>query len=92
MDDRSTSAIGELEDQREPLIDVERVCAPILFGIACALRDQGFDHYASQIDDIAKRAAATCKATRLLVEQLSTLTDPRLEQTEPRIPAPPKGG
>jgi len=90
MDDRVTDALEQLEGQREPLRLAEQMVAAKMLGIAAALRDYGFDHYAHGLCELAEQVASTSKKTRLLLEQLSTLTDPRLDHTEPRLP-PPSG-
>ena len=89
MDERTTSTIEQLEGQRDALCQVAQVFVPQLRGIAAAIRDHGFDAYAGHVEDLARRIAATTDDTRLLIEQLSTLTDPRLEHTDPRVPLPP---
>ncbi len=86
MDERTTDALEQLEGQREPLRQVEQVLAAQMLGIAAALRHHGFDHYAGRLEQLANQTADTSRQTRLLVEQLSTLTDPRLDHTEPRLP------
>lgn len=91
-DKRLGATVDALVQQRDPMLEVEKVLSPTMRGIAAVLRANGLDEYARHIDDLARRIARSCRDTRLLLEQLDTLTDPRLEQTEPRIPAPPNGG
>lgn len=91
-DPRIVSHVEKLEGKRKNFRVLEQVDAPTLRGIAAALRDHGFDAYSQKLDEVARRVATTCAEARALVEQLSTLTDPRLEQTDPRILPPPKHG
>ena len=90
-DKRKSAVIDGLVQQHEPLRLVEKAYVPPLRALAAVLRDEGRDAYARRVEELVK-IANTSKATRLLIEQLDTFTDPRLEQTEPRIPAPSKGG
>ncbi|MCR9162874.1 MAG: hypothetical protein ACE37F_14240 [Nannocystaceae bacterium] len=90
-DPRIVAAVESLEGEREGLRVLAQVDAPTMRGIAAALRDHGFDAYSRVLDDVARRIASSCSKTRRVVEQLSTLTDPRLEQTDPRIPPPDRG-
>lgn len=92
VDPRLASIIEQLDAQCEDLFKVERVSAPMMLGTAHSLKSQGFDEYATQIRKIALFVAGVASRTRGLLEQLDTLTDPRLEHTDPRIPPPPDHG
>lgn len=88
-DKRHAAVVDGIVQQREPLRRVETVYAPTLRGVSAVLRGEGLDEYARRLDEMAQQIASICRDTRLLVEQLDTLTDPRLEDTDPRFPAPP---
>lgn len=92
MDARILKTIEQLEGKRDQLHRLGAVLSPTIRGIAAVLRGEGLDDYASRLDEYARQATQTCGETRQLIEQLSALTDARLEQTEPRIPAPPSRG
>ncbi len=88
VDERQAAVVDQLVQQHEPLRKAEMVYVPPLRALAAVLRDEGRDAFAHRVDELAVRIAKTSRDTRLLIEQLDTFTYPRLEQTDPRIPAP----